>query len=99
MDEFGAEEPIILYTQTGCPASGRIRACFRTSGVPFVERNVTGDDEAAAALGATGVFATPLVVVAGRPVVGGRLPALADALGFVCLCPEGWPRLTIDAPG
>ncbi|MBA3416148.1 MAG: glutaredoxin family protein [Chloroflexia bacterium] len=89
MDQFGAEEPAILYTQTGCADSARVRACFRRSGVPFVERNVTSDDEAAVALYATGIFATPLVVVAGRPVVGGRLPALAASLGFVCRCPEG----------
>ena len=89
MEQFGAEEPVILYTQTGCPDSARVLACFLASGVPFVERNVTSDDEAAVALYATGIFATPLVVVAGRPVVGGRLPALAASLGFVCRCPEG----------
>ncbi len=83
---------VLLFTQDGCADSARVRACLRASGVPFAERNVTGDDEAAAALAATGVFATPVVVAAGQTVVGGRSPALADALGFVCRCPEGRRR-------
>ncbi len=82
-------EDVLLFTQDGCADSARVRACFLASGVPFIERNVTGNDEAAAALLATGVFATPVVVASGRPLVGGRLPALSDALGFVCLCPKG----------
>ncbi len=89
MESILSDSPIVLFSQDGCADSARVRACFRVSGVPFVERNVTGDEEAAAALLATGVFATPVVIAGGQPLVGGRLPALADALGFVCRCPRG----------
>ena len=89
MDQFGAEASAVLYTQTGCSDSARVRACFRMSGVPFVERNVTGDDEAAAALLATGMFATPVVVANRWPLIGRDLSALAEALGFVCRCADG----------
>lgn len=82
----GAE--VKLYTQNGCPDSDRVRACFVASGVPFVERSVTGDDDAARELLATGVFATPLVAANGRVVVGARLGALADLIGFCCRCPQ-----------
>ena len=77
----------MLYTQDGCPDSERVRACFRRSGVAFVERNVTGDPEAAEELLATGVFATPLVHAGAHVIVGARLAVLADALGFRCRCP------------
>jgi glutaredoxin len=78
---------VTLFTQDGCRDSDRVRSCFRRSGVAFVERNVTGDDEAAHALLATGVFATPLVRVGDRSILGARLPALAAAIGFRCHCP------------
>lgn len=79
-------QPVVLYTQQGCRDSDRVRACFRRSGVDFVERNVTGDPGAAAALLATEVFATPLVQSGDSLLVGARLGVLADALGFQCRC-------------
>ena len=95
------DAPVTLFTQDGCRDSDRVRACFRRSGVAFVERNVSGDPGAAEALAATGVFATPLVHVGGRPIVGARLGLLADAVGFRCRCPAAgehspsfWPRRT-----
>lgn len=81
------DDCVTLYTQDGCPDSARVRACFQRSGVGFVERNVTGDLDAARALLATGVFATPLVQRGRRVVVGARFAVLADALGFRCRCP------------
>lgn len=86
------ETPVTLFTQNGCPDSARVRACFLASGVPFVERNVSGDDDAARALAATGVFATPLVASEGLAILGANVPKLADALGFVCRCPAGTAR-------
>lgn len=84
---MGANDPLTLYTQDGCAASSRVRACFLASAVPFVERNVSGNEGAAMALLATGVFATPVVVAGERSVVGGNVAALAEALGFTCRCP------------
>lgn len=73
-------EPVVLFSQDGCPDGERVRTCFRVSGVPLVERNVTADPAAAEALLATGVFATPVVV-------GARLGALAETFDFRCRCP------------
>lgn len=92
MERNTTEAPVTLFTQDGCADSGQVRACFVASGVPFVERNVSGDDDAAHALAATGVFATPLVVSEGPAILGANLPKLADALGFVCRCPAGTAR-------
>ncbi len=74
-----------LYTQTDCAANAAeaapVRAWLAGRGVPFAERVVTGDPAAAAALAATGVFATPLLVVAGGgAVLGFRPRALAAAV-------------------
>jgi len=49
-------------------------------GVTFVERNVTGDMDAAKALMATGIFGTPLLVVGDETVFGFRPDKLAAAL-------------------
>lgn len=45
----------------------------------FTERNVTDDPDAATALYRTGTFATPLVVVGDRTVLGFRPESLSDA--------------------
>ena len=87
-----ARNPAVLFTQNGCPDSARVRACLLASDVPFVERNVSRDDDAASALMATGVFATPVVASGDRIFFGANLPNLARALGFACRCPSGRAR-------
>ena len=69
-----------LYTQRGCRDSAKVRRWLTARGVPFVERNVTGDEAAARALLATGVFGTPLLVVGDAKVIGFRPAELANAL-------------------
>lgn len=69
----------ILYARLDCAARPKVRAWLKECGIRFIERDVTGDLEAAKALYATGVFATPLLV-AGEKVLGFRPEALADAL-------------------
>ncbi len=68
----------ILYTQSGCADSPKVRDWLVERGVPFVERNVTGDLDAAMALYRTGTFATPLLVVGETRVLGFR-PAEIEA--------------------
>lgn len=82
-------ETIVLYTQDGCRDSDRARDCLRRAGMSFVERNVSGDADAARALLATGLFATPVVVAGERALLAARRDRLAAALGFVCRCPDG----------
>ena len=48
---------------------------------------VTGDPKAAA-LAATGIFATPVVVAGDRAFLAYPRGALAVALGFRCRCPD-----------
>jgi glutaredoxin len=70
------DEPI-LYTQTGCAESARVRHWLTERGIPFIERNVSTDPEAAHALAATGTFATPLLVAGEAQALGFRPDALA----------------------
>lgn len=74
-------EPI-LYTQRDCAESPNVRAWLQERGVRFIERDVTGDIDAARALYATGTFATPLLVVGEAKVLGFRPDALTAALGI-----------------
>ncbi len=71
----------ILYTATDCGDSPKVRAWLAERGVAFVERNVSDDPDAAMALYRTGTFATPLLVVDGRSVLGFRPDEIAAALG------------------
>jgi glutaredoxin len=71
----------ILYTQAGCRESAKVRAWLTERGIGFRERDASADPEAATALAATGVFATPLLGVGERTVVGFRPHALAALLG------------------
>lgn len=70
----------ILYTQTDCAESAaaghQVRAWLIQHGVQFTERNVTGDVDAARALYATGLFATPLLLVDDLKVLGFRASEL-----------------------
>ncbi len=69
-----------LYTQIGCEESRLTRAWLADRGIAFIERNVSGDYEAALALAATGTFATPLLVIDGEAVLGFRPDKLAAIL-------------------
>jgi len=78
-------EPVpspILYTQTGCVDSRRVHDWLAQWGVTVIERNVTGDLAAVEALALTGTFATPLLVIGDRTVLGFRPALLANALGL-----------------
>lgn len=71
---------LILYTQPGCGESAKVRAWLTEHGIAFTERDASADPAAAAALAATGTFATPLVVVGKRTIVGFRPAAMEAAL-------------------
>ncbi len=78
------EEPAqpVLYTQAGCAESAKVRAWLVEHGIAFTERDLNRDPEAAQALAATGIFATPLLVVGEERVLGFRPEALAAALAL-----------------
>jgi glutaredoxin len=76
------EEPAepILYTQAGCAESAKVRSWLMDHGISFIERDVSADQDAAAALAATGTFATPLLVIGDDQVLGFREHALSALL-------------------
>lgn len=80
--------PVVLYTQAGCADSSRVRAWLAARQIAFTERDVTKDPTAAAALAATGLFATPLLTVGEHRVLGFRPQAIAQALRAVGLLPN-----------
>lgn len=75
-------DPPTLYTAAGCDESPKVRAWLREHGIPFVERNVLEDSEAALTLLRTGTFATPLLVVGAQTVLGFRPDEIAAALAL-----------------
>lgn len=75
-----AEQRPTLYRQAGCAESEQVRAWLTERGIRFVERDAGGDPAAAAALLATGVFATPLLVLGEETVFGFRPSALSAVL-------------------
>jgi glutaredoxin len=72
-----------LFTQAGCAESAKVRAWLVEHGIAFTERDLNRDPEAAQALTATGIFATPLLVVGEETVLGFRPEALAATLALV----------------
>ena len=74
----------ILYTQTDCDENATqcaaVRDWLTARGVRFTERVVTGNLAVAEALHATGVFATPLLVVGEAKALGFRPRVLEAAL-------------------
>ena len=72
----------ILYTASSCPESPRVRAWLTEQDITFTERNVNADLAHAEALYATGIFATPLLVVGDQHVLGYRPDELARVLGI-----------------
>ena len=75
-----ATHPFAAAMTANAAEAARVRAWLAGRGVAFVEWVVTGDATAAAALAATGVFATPLLVAGGGAVLGYRPRALAAAV-------------------
>lgn len=69
-----------LYTQAGCAESEKVRAWLTERGIAFAERIVSTDPDAARALLATGLFATPLLVLGETKVLGFRPRQLAALL-------------------
>ena len=70
----------VLYTQSGCVESAKVRSWLTDRGISFTERDASTDPDAAAALVAAGTFATPLLMVGEKKVLGFRPDALFTAL-------------------
>ena len=77
MREIAAEP--ILYMQTGCAESVKVRTWLTDHRISFTERTASVDPGAAQALAATGTFATTLLVIGDKTVLGFRPVALLTA--------------------
>ena len=64
------EPAVVIYTQSGCADSARVRDWLIRRGIPFHEHNVTDDPAAMQELASRRVFATPLVVIGERQILG-----------------------------
>jgi hypothetical protein len=82
---------LILYSQTDCAESGRVRTWLAHHDVAFQDRNVSRDPEAAQALAATGVFATPLLTCGEERVLGFR-PGALERILLTCAKPNSASR-------
>jgi len=71
---------ITLYTQNGCKDSAAVRSWLIEEELPFTERNVSNDPDAAVALARTGIFATPLVTICTHTVFGNRPQRIARTI-------------------
>jgi glutaredoxin len=72
----------VLFTQSGCRDSQKVRSWLNARQVAFTERSVTGDPDAAKELLATGYFATPLLASGHSVVIGFRPTSIAAALNL-----------------
>ncbi len=59
-----------------------VRAWLVNRGIAFTERDASGDSEAALALAATGIFATPLLVFGEANVLGFQPEAISALLAI-----------------
>jgi glutaredoxin len=80
-----ARFPVTLYMADDCPPCDEARALLQQRGVPFTEKRVLSDDDAAALERAVGVRTVPALMV-GAQVLRGLSPqewnAYLDAAGY-----------------
>jgi glutaredoxin len=88
-----------LYTQDGCAESVDVRTWLVEHGVSFTERDAGSAPDAARALAATGIFATPLLVIGDDRVLGFQEQALAALLGGASPTIAGAGPETLPLPG
>jgi glutaredoxin len=70
-----------LYSQDGCPYCTQVRDWLCRHAIAFTERNVTCNVQFAMELVATGLFATPLLIVGDQQLFEYRPDRLAALLG------------------
>jgi len=72
---------VVVYTTPTCPYCNQAKAFLRQQGVPFVEKNVAADRQAAMEMvRISGQQGVPVIVIDGQPVVGFDLPRLRQLL-------------------
>jgi len=77
--------PVVLYAQPDCPPCDAARGFLQQRGVPYAERRVTTDDDAAALERAVGGRTVPSVTIGSQALRGlsqGDWTAYLDAAGY-----------------
>ncbi len=73
---------VILLGHRGCPGTANARRFLTELGVIFIVRDVLKDPEAREQLLASGVPATPLIIIGNRRLTGFDSRAILEALGY-----------------
>lgn len=64
------ESPIILYGHAGCPGTRAAQAYFASHGITYAYRDIGQDPSAVAEFRTLGLFATPILVLHNRRLLG-----------------------------
>jgi glutaredoxin len=79
--------PVVLYTAAECPSCDAGRKLLQSRGVPFAERRVASEDDAAALEKAVGGRTVPSLTIGAQPVRG-----LSETDWTAYLDVAGYPR-------
>lgn len=103
-----ARYPVALYTAAGCTACDAGRRLLQQRGIPYRERRIVTEDDAAALERLVGGRTVPAVTIGAQPLRGlaeADWHAFLDAAGYprTSQLPPGWPSaeatpLTAGAP-
>lgn len=88
--------PVVLYTMADCEPCGNARKLLQQRGVPFNERTIVSEDDAAALVRLVGGRTVPAMSVGAQPVRGFSdtdWNAFLDVAGYPreSRLPAGWP--------
>jgi glutaredoxin len=94
--------PVTLYTAKDCPACEAARRLLQTRGVPYAERVVGSEEDAAAMERAAGGRSVPTLTIGQQPLRGlaeSDWTAYLDAAGYPreSKLPRNWPK-TVATP-
>lgn len=73
---------IVLFAAPGCQGCEQARKFFTEQGIPFVERDISSDEEAKAELARKGIHATPVIAIGGEVMVGFNADRLKRMLQY-----------------
>lgn len=68
--DVNSEPHIVLYTHTGCPGGDRAISYFRNRGIPVDVKDIVQDPQARTEFQRCGCFATPVIVIGSRKLIG-----------------------------
>lgn len=92
--QVASKYPVTLYTSQDCSPCGSGRSLLLSRGVPFTERTVTSNEDAAALQRITGENSLPVLTIGAQ-----RLKGFSDAQWSSYLDAAGYPKASIMPSG